>query len=318
MKIAVWMDPLHQIKPHKDSTLAMLDSAQQLGWSCFYFTLNDLFCREGRAFAQTYSIQINDVNQLNWCETAAIGECALADFDIILARQDPPFNMQYIYATYLLELAEKEGVLVANRPKSIRDANEKLFTLYFPQCCPKTIVSQNINRLKAFWDQHRDVIFKPLDGMGGTSVFHVDKTGQNLSVILEMLTQQQHVSIMAQVYIPEIKRSGDKRVILINGEPIPFGLARIPKAGETRGNLAAGGTGKVVEVTERDRWICAQIAPSLQAKGLYFVGIDIIGDYLTEINVTSPTCIREISESSGIDIARQYIEFLHHHINNRV
>lgn len=310
MKLAVLMDPIHTLKPYKDSTVAMLKRAQDFGWSCAYFTPIDLFCREGRAYTHVSSIQIKDETHSDWAETKPLGEQALSDFDIILMRKDPPFDMEYIYATYALELAEREGVLVANKPQSLRDANEKFFTLNFPQCCPTTLVSKDITRLRNFWQEHRNVIFKPLEGMGGSAVFHVDEAARNLSVILEVLTHGQKVSIMAQQYIPEISSLGDKRILLINGEPVPYALARIPAPGELRGNLAAGARGEVVAITERDRWLCAQIAPTLKARGLYFVGIDVIGDYLTEINVTSPTCIREITAKSELDIAGDYLRCL--------
>jgi len=310
MKLAVLMDPLHTIKPCKDSTVAMLASAQAMGWSCVYFTLNDLVCKQGHAYANVSAININNDTTTDWATTQILGERPLSEFDIILMRKDPPFDMEYIYATYALELAERDGVLVANRPQSLRDANEKFFTQHFPQCCPVTLTSRNIKHLRAFWEEHKQVIFKPLEGMGGRSVFHVDEDARNLSVILEVLTQDQRVSIMAQEYIPDISTSGDKRIILINGEPVPYALARIPLPGELRGNLAAGGHGSVVAITERDRWIAMQLAPVLREKGLYFVGIDVIGDYLTEINVTSPTCIREIAAETGLDIAGDYMRCL--------
>lgn len=310
MKLAVLMDPIHRLKPYKDSTVAMISSAQSLGWSCVYFTLEDLFCSEGRAFARVHDINIGDVHSTDWVKTRDLGEQALSHFDIILMRKDPPFDMEYIYATYALDLAERDGVLVANKPQSLRDANEKFFTLNFPQCCPATLVSRDINRLKSFWKKHQNVIFKPLEGMGGSAVFHVDDQGRNLSVILEVLTQSQTVTIMAQSYIPEISTAGDKRILVINGEPVPYALARIPAKGELRGNLAAGAKGEVVAITDRDRWICEQLAPTFKAKGLYFVGIDVIGNYLTEINVTSPTCVQEISAETGLDIAGDYLRSL--------
>ncbi|MBA2709384.1 MAG: glutathione synthase [Tatlockia sp.] len=311
MKLAVLMDPIHRLKAYKDSTVAMIKAAQDLGWSCSYFTHNDLYCQQGRAFAQVSTIRVvGDEEGPDWAEVKPQGEKALSEFDIILMRKDPPFDMEYIYATYALDLAVKEGVLVANNPQSLRTANEKFFTLNFPQCCPITLVSRDIKRLRAFWQEHQNVIFKPLEGMGGSSIFQVDKNGRNLSVILEVLTHNQTVSIMAQVYIPEIVKSGDKRILLINGEPVPYALARIPAKGELRGNLAAGARGEVVAITERDRWLCQQLTPSLKAMGLYFVGIDVIGDYLTEINVTSPTCIREITNETGLDIAGDYLRVL--------
>lgn len=307
MKLAVLMDPLHRLKPYKDTTVAMIAKAKSLGWSCVYFMQEDLFCSEGKAYAHVHDISIGDVHSTQWAETHDLGEKPLSDFDIILMRKDPPFDMEYIYSTYALDLAERDGVLVANKPQSLRDANEKFFTLNFPQCCPTTLVSKEISRLKAFWHQYKNVIFKPLEGMGGSSVFHVDEQGRNLSVILEVLTKGQNISIMAQRYIPEIASLGDKRILIVNGKPVPFALARIPAAGELRGNLAAGARGKVVPITARDQWLCEQIAPALMARGLYFVGIDVIGDYLTEINVTSPTCLREISDESGLDIAGDFL-----------
>lgn len=310
MKLGILMDPPHLLHAYKDSTVAMIESAQAMGWSCAYFTLNDLCCREGNAYANIAAIQVRDHLAVDWAEINPLGEHPLSTFDIIIMRKDPPFNLEYIYATYALELAEKAGVLVANKPQSLRDANEKFFTLNFPQCCPSTLVSRDIHRLRSFWKTHQQVIFKPLEGMGGRSVFHVDDKGQNLSVILETLTHGEQTMVMAQQYIPEIRTLGDKRILMINGEPVPMALARIPAEGELRGNLAAGATGKVVPLTERDYWICKEIGATLRAKGLYFVGIDVIGDYLTEINVTSPTCIREISQETGIDIAGDYLRCL--------
>lgn len=310
MKLAVLLDPLHQLKPYKDTSVGMIKSAKACGWSCVYFTQTDLFCNEGQAFARVHDITVGDEHASDWAKTKDLGEKPLSDFDIILMRKDPPFDMQYIYTTYALELAEKSGVLVANKPQSLRDANEKFFTLNFPQCCPTTLVSQDVKQLKSFWQTHQDVIFKPLEGMGGKSVFHVDQKGTNLSVILEVLTNGQTVPVMAQHYIPEIVKAGDKRILIINGKPVPYALARIPAKGELRGNLAAGAKGEVVAINDRDRWICEQIAPTLFAKGLYFVGIDVIGDYLTEINVTSPTCMREISAATNIDIAGDFLRGL--------
>jgi len=310
MKLAILMDPLNTLKPYKDSTVAMIKSAQVMGWSCSYFTPFDMFSADGKAYANVQDVTICDETLEDWAEVMPIGEKPLTEFDIILMRKDPPFNLEYIYATYALELAEREGVVVANKPQSLRDANEKFFTLNFPDCCPKTLVSRDIQRLRAFWKTYQNVIFKPLEGMGGRSVFHVDEVARNLSVILEELTHGQTTNIMAQQYIPEISTLGDKRILLINGEPVPYALARVPLQGELRGNLAAGAEGKVVAINDRDRWICLQIASTLKTKGLYFVGIDVIGDYLTEINITSPTCIQEITAETGLDIAGNYLRFL--------
>jgi glutathione synthase len=307
MKLAVLLDPVHQLKPYKDTSLAMIKRAQELGWSCVVFTQEDLFCKDGRAFAHVYELIIGDLHSKDWAKMTSLGKKPLGEFDIILMRKDPPFNTEYIYTTYFLDLAEQEGVLVANKPQSLRDANEKFFTLNFPQCCPKTLVSRNMKQLKSFWEKHRQVIFKPLEGMGGNSIFLVEEQGRNLAVILEVLTKNQTQTIIAQQYIPEIKTAGDKRILLINGQPIPYALARIPAEGDLRGNLAAGARGEVVPITARDRWLCEQIAPTLKAKGLYFVGIDVIGDYLTEINVTSPTCLREIQAETNLDIAGDFL-----------
>lgn len=310
MQLGILLDPIDQLKPYKDTTLAFLKRAQKLGWSCAVFTQYDLFCKEGRAFAQVYELSIGDLYSNDWAKITNLGERPLGSFDIILMRKDPPFNTEYIYTTYFLELAAREGVLVANNPQALRDANEKFFTLNFPQCCPTTLVSKNIKRLKAFWEEHKQVIFKPLEGMGGNSVFHVEEQGKNLAVILEVLTKNQTQTVIAQRYIHEIKMTGDKRILLINGQPIPYALARIPAEGDLRGNLAAGARGEVVPITTRDRWLCEQIAPTLKAKGLYFVGIDVIGDYLTEINVTSPTCLREIEAETNLDIAGDFLSCL--------
>ncbi len=309
-KLGVLMDALDTIKPYKDSTVAMILSAQKLGWQCYFFTQQEVFCEQGEAFAQVHSIQIKSKHEPDWVNTEPKGQMALKQFDIILMRKDPPFDMEYIYSTYALDLAQQAGVLVANHPQALRDANEKFYTLRFPQCCPNTLVSRDMDRLRAFWETHQNVIFKPLEGMGGKAVFQVDKVGKNLSVILETLTHGGKVSAMAQTYIPEITTQGDKRILLIDGEPVPYALARIPKEGELRGNLAKGATGKVVEITDRDRWICQQLAPEFKQKGLYFVGIDVIGDYLTEINVTSPTCIQEIEAETGMDIGGKLMKTL--------
>ncbi|MFY7697758.1 MAG: glutathione synthase [Legionella sp.] len=313
MQIAIMMDPLQALYPQKDSTIAMIDSAQSMGWFCSYFTQHDLFCEGGVAYADMTAIKLSPDYLLakgEWAKTTHLGMKPLNEFDIILMRKDPPFNLEYVVATYALELAERDGVLVANRPQSLRDANEKFFIQNFPQCCTNTLVSSNIEYLRAFWQQHKNVIFKPLDGMGGRSIFQVGEDGINLTVILETLTQHGCTTIMAQRYIPDITHVGDKRILIINGEPAPYALARIPAVGELRGNLAAGGLGKVVQLTERDYWICEQLSPVLREKGLYFVGIDVIGDFLTEINVTSPTCIREIQRETGLDIAGDYLRCL--------
>ncbi|MGB2246246.1 MAG: glutathione synthase [Alcanivorax sediminis] len=308
LKIGVVMDPIAKIKPWKDSTFAMMLEAQRRGWSLFYMEPGDLYVRDGRSFAATRAVTVTDNND-DWYRLADTVNQDLADFDIILMRQDPPFNTEYIYATYLLEKAEREGVLVVNRPGSVRDSNEKLFATDFPQCCTPTLVSSQAGLLRDFVREFDDTVMKPLDGMGGSNIFRVRKDSPNISVVIEVLTQHGKTPIMAQRYVPEIK-DGDKRILMINGEPVPYALARIPKEGELRGNLAAGGTGQGRELTDRDRWICEQVGPTLKRKGLYFVGLDVIGDYLTEINVTSPTCIRELDAIFDINIAGQLFDAL--------
>jgi glutathione synthase len=233
----------------------------------------------------------------------------LDELDIILMRKDPPVDMEYIYTTFLLERAAEHGALVVNNPAAIRNANEKLYTAWFPECGPPTRVSRDIQILKGFLAEQGDIVVKPLDGMGGTSVFRVQQDDPNLNVILETITDNGASSTMAQRYVPEIT-AGDKRILMINGEPFPHALARIPTGGETRGNLAAGGRGEGVDLSERDRWICAQVGPALREQGLLFVGLDVIGDYLTEINVTSPTCIRELDKLYSADIAGQLMDVI--------
>ena len=246
-------------------------------------------------------------NPQKWFELDAEIDCPLSDLDVILMRKDPPFDMEFVYSTYLLEQAESAGVLVVNKPQSLRDCNEKLFATLFPQCTPPTVVSRRADVLREFAAQHGDVILKPLDGMGGTSIFRHRAGDPNLSVILETLTVLGSQQIMAQAYLPAIK-DGDKRILMIDGEPVDYCLARIPAAGETRGNLAAGGRGEARPLSDKDRWIAAQVGPTLRAKGLLFVGLDVIGEHLTEINVTSPTCIREIDNAFGTNIGAMLMD----------
>ena len=308
LRVGVVMDPIAKIKPWKDSTFAMLLEAQRRGWSLLYMEPGDLYVRDGRTFATTRALSVTDNND-DWYRLADAVNHDLADLDIILMRQDPPFNAEYIYATYLLEKVEREGVLVVNRPGSVRDSNEKLFATDFPQCCAPTLVSSQSTLLRNFVQEFGDTVMKPLDGMGGSNIFRVRKDSPNISVVIEVLTQHGKTPIMAQRFVPEITE-GDKRILMINGEPVPYALARIPKEGELRGNLAAGGTGQGRELSDRDRWICDQVGPTLKRKGLYFVGLDVIGDYLTEINVTSPTCIRELDAIFDINIAGQLFDTL--------
>lgn len=306
IKLGVIMDPIHGIKFEKDSTLAMLFEAQKRQYQIHYMEQQDLFSQQGKTFASTRKLSVFQ-NPDKWFEFGSSQVLSLDQLDVVLMRKDPPFDMNFIYTTYLLDEAESSGCLIVNKPQSLRDCNEKIFASEFPQCCPDFLVSQNQARLKGFIAQHQDTVVKPLDGMGGQSIFRVKQDDPNTSVILETLTHNGQTPIMAQQFIPQIS-AGDKRILLINGKPVPFALARIPAKGELRGNLAAGGTGKVVPLTERDYWICEQVAPSLVAKGLIFVGIDVIGDYLTEINVTSPTCIREIDQASGLNISANLMD----------
>jgi glutathione synthase len=300
------MDPIAGIAFKKDSSLAMLLAAQARGWSLFYMEQQDLYQKASVARARTRPLQVFEDPQ-HWFELQAEQDIALSELDVILMRKDPPFDNEFVYSTYLLEQAEQAGVLVVNRAQSLRDCNEKLFATLFPQCTPPTLVSRRADILREFAAEQRDIILKPLDGMGGASIFRHREGDPNLSVILETLTAHGTQQIMAQGYLPAIK-DGDKRILMINGEPIPYCLARIPAAGETRGNLAAGGRGEARPLTERDRWIAAQVGPTLREKGLLFVGLDVIGDYLTEINVTSPTCIREIDNAFGTKIAEQLMQ----------
>lgn len=306
LKIGVVMDQISHIKIKKDSTFAMLLEAQKRHWSLYYMQQEDLFINNGTAYGQMSPLSVED-NPNSWFSLQPAQIQRLQELDVILMRKDPPFNQEYIYTTYILEHAEKAGTLIVNKPQSLRDANEKLFTTWFPECCPDTLVSRNVQQLRQFFVTHQDVIFKPLEAMGGHNVFLVRQGDPNLSVILESLTENGTKFIMAQRYIAEIVK-GDKRVLLINGEPVPYALSRVPAAGELRGNLVAGAQGIGVEITPRDRAICAKVGPVLRAKGLIFVGIDIIGDYLTEINVTSPTCIREIDACFSTNISAQLLD----------
>ena len=294
------MDPIEQIKINKDSSFAMLLEAQSRGYHIYYMEMQDLYLKNGRAHATMAPLKVQKDAE-NWYQLGQQMDTPMAELDVILMRKDPPFDTEYIYATYMLERAETEGVLIVNRPQSLRDANEKLFTAWFPEFIPETLVSRSPGKLRQFYVEHQDIILKPLDGMGGTSVFRVKPGDNNLNVIIETLTQYGSRYTVAQKYIPEIS-AGDKRILIVNGEPIPYCLARIPADGEHRGNLAAGGRGEARPLTENDRRIAESVGPVLKEKGLYFVGLDVIGDKLIEINVTSPTCIQEIENAYDINI----------------
>ncbi|UTW10552.1 glutathione synthase [Marinobacterium rhizophilum] len=306
IKVGIVMDPIESINFKKDSSLAMLWAAQQKGWELYYMEQQHLYSRDGQALADMAPLQVA-MDPDNWFTRGTYTTTPLADLDVILMRKDPPFNNEFVYSTYLLEQAEKQGTLVVNPSQRLRDFNEKLFATHFPQCCPPVLVTRRDDLLRKFHAEHGDVIFKPLDGMGGSQIFRIQPDGVNLGVIIETLTKYGTETIMAQKYIPEITQ-GDKRILMVDGEPVPYALARIPMAGETRGNLAAGGSGEGRELTERDRWICDQVGPALREQGLLFVGLDVIGDYLTEINVTSPTCIRELDSQFGLDIGMQLMD----------
>lgn len=300
-RLAIVMDPIEQIKPWKDSTFAMMLEAQRRGWRIFYMGLNDLYMENSVSYANYETVDVTDDHK-DWFSVSGSGCCRLDEFDAIFMRKDPPFDLEYIYCTYLLEQAEENGVLVVNKPSSLRDCNEKLYTRAFPECCVAFRISRDPQRLLEFINQHKDVIIKPLDGMGGKSVFRVQAGDTNTNVILETVTRLGASQTMAQRYIPEIS-AGDKRILLINGNPVPYALARLPARGENRGNIAAGASTRGQPLSERDRWLCAQIGPKLRDKGLIFVGLDVIGDYVTEINVTSPTCIRELDREFNLNIS---------------
>lgn len=308
IKLGVVMDPIEAIKPAKDTTLAMLLAAQARGWTLHYMEQSDLYLRDGEPRARWRQLTVWD-RPAGWFQLGAESDEPLSTLDVVLMRKDPPFDMEYIYTTYILERAEEAGVLVVNHPRALRDANEKAYTAWFPQCCPPTLFTRSMSRIRAFLAEHERIVVKPLDGMGGERVFVLSAGDPNLSVVLETLTERGRRLTVAQKYLAEI-RDGDKRILLIDGEPLPYALARLPAPGESRGNLAAGGHGVGVPLTERDRWICAQLAPALRDRGLLFVGVDVIGEYLTEINVTSPTCVRELDRLYGLDIAGEIMNVL--------
>ncbi|AWK41074.1 glutathione synthase [Photorhabdus laumondii subsp. laumondii] len=300
IKLGIVMDPISSINIKKDTSFAMLLEAQRRSWELHYMEMSDLYLHQGEARARTRLLQVENHPQ-QWYQFDREQDLALETLDVILMRKDPPFDTEYIYATYILERAEEKGTLIVNKPQSLRDCNEKLFTAWFPELTPDTLVTRNAAHLREFHQKHGDVIFKPLDGMGGASIFRLKKDDPNVGVIIETLTEHGNRFCMAQNFLPAIKE-GDKRVLIVDGEPVPYCLARIPAQGETRGNLAAGGRGEARPLSESDWAIARAVAPTLQEKGLIFVGLDIIGDKLTEINVTSPTCAREI-EAAFPDIS---------------
>ena len=306
VQIGVVMDPIESISFKKDSTLAMLLAAQRRDWNLHYMRLGDLFVRDGESRAHMRGLHVANDPQ-RWFELDAPRTRALGELDVILMRKDPPFDMEFVYTTYILERAEAAGTLVVNKPQSLRDANEKMYTAWFAPCCPPTLVTRSHSLLHEFIAEHEDIIVKPLDGMGGMSIFRVKAGEPNTNVIFETLTGNGDRFAMAQRYVPEIV-DGDKRVLLIEGEPMPYALARVPAEGDARGNLAAGARAVPFEIGERERRIARRVGPVAREKGLIFVGLDVIGDYLTEVNVTSPTCIREIEAACDIDIAGRLMD----------
>ncbi len=306
--LAVLMDAIAAINIKKDSTFAMLLEAQRRGWQLHYMTQGDLAIRDGAPWARLAALRVRD-DPADWYTLAAPAWTDLRTLDLVLARKDPPVDAQFLYDTHVLQLAHDAGVLVANHPQGLRDANEKLFTLHFPQCIAPTLVAREVSEIRRFVAEHDKVVLKPLDGMGGRSIFLTRHGDPNLNVILETLTANGHAFAVAQKFIPEIG-AGDKRILMIDGEPVEFALARIPQGDDFRGNLAAGGKGVGIPLGERDRWIAAQVGPELRRRGMLFVGLDVIGDWLTEVNVTSPTCIRELDAQFGLNIAGRLFDCL--------
>ncbi|MEO2047324.1 MAG: glutathione synthase [Pirellulales bacterium] len=306
-KLAVIMDPIESIKPHKDSSLAMLLESQNRGCQIYYGQLDDIWLRDGEAFGRLTKLQVADEEE-NWFELGDVAVTALGDMDVILMRKDPPFDMEYIVATYVLERAEDQGAVVVNRPQGLRDANEKAFMAWFPNCAPPTLITRSLEEMRSFMNEHGKVVVKPLDVMGGRSVFVTDANDGNHNVILETITHWGTRYVMVQKYLAEIASSGDRRIILIDGQPIPRALARIPSPGDHRGNMDVGARTEIQPLTDRETWICQQIGPVLREKGLLFTGIDVIGGFMTELNVTSPTGIRELERAADVQIAKQMFD----------
>ncbi|HXW10963.1 MAG TPA: glutathione synthase [Steroidobacteraceae bacterium] len=302
LRIAVVMDPIEHIKPRKDTTLAMLLAAQQRGWELHYLELDDIWLRDGVAMGRAHPISVRE-HESEWFTRGEPVVTRLGEFAAILMRKDPPFDTEYIYSTYILERAEMQGALVVNRPQGLRDMNEKVYTAWFPQCCAPTLITRDMTDMHAFLREHGRAVCKPLYGMGGRSIFVVDLGDKNANVVFETLTEYGTRYAIVQRYIPDIVTTGDSRVILVDGEPAPYALARIPTEADNRGNLAAGAKGVGRPLDERDRWLAGQIGPVLRERGMLFVGLDVIGGYVTEINVTSPTGVRELGQQFGIDIA---------------
>ncbi len=305
--LAVVMDPIEEIKYAKDTSLAMLLAAQKRGYELHYLTQHDLYLRDGVARGRARPLTV-EANPGRWFELGAVQDVALGDMDVILMRKDPPFDMEFIYTTYILERAELAGAMVVNRPAGLRDMNEKVYTAWFPEYCARTLVTRDMQSMAAFAAEHGRVVVKPLHGMGGRSIFVVDQGDKNLNVVFETLTEYGSRFAIVQRYLPQIVETGDSRVLVIDGQPAPFALARIPSASDNRGNLAAGATGVARPLNDRDRQIVAGIGPKLAERGMLFVGLDVIGGCVTEINVTSPTGVREIDKQCGTDLAGLFID----------
>jgi glutathione synthase len=312
IKLGIVMDPISQVKVAKDSSMAMMLEAQKRGYELYYMEMKDLYLDQGQCRATTHRVKVFDDSE-HWYELSNAQDIAVSELDAVLMRKDPPFDTEFIYATYLLERAEVEGTLIVNKPQSLRDCNEKLFTAWFSEFTPKTLVTRSSDKIREFHSKQQDVIIKPLDGMGGASIFRIKENDVNVGVIIETLTNHGEQYAMVQEFMPEIV-DGDKRILIVNGEPMPYCLARIPAQGETRGNLAAGGRGVARPLSVSDKAIADAIAPELKKRGLYFVGLDVIGDKVTEINVTSPTCIREIEAAYPINISGKLMDAIEDNI----
>jgi glutathione synthase len=301
------MDPIGTIKPAKDTTLGILLAAQKRGFELFYAEQKDLSLRDGVAFGRLAPLNVS-ADPAAWFALGETQDAKLGEFDVILMRKDPPFDTEYIYTTYILERAEIQGALVFNRPQGLRDMNEKVYTAWFPECCAPTLITRDMQDMSAFLREHGKVVCKPLDGMGGKSIFVLEQGDKNRNVVLETLTGYGTRYAIVQRYLPEIVTAGDCRIILVDGEPVPFALQRMPSDEDNRGNLAAGARAESRPLNERDRWLCAQIGPKLRDAGMIFVGLDVIGEYVTEINVTSPTGLRELDKKHGLDIGGTLVD----------
>jgi len=319
IELAVIMDPIQNINLQTDSTIALILEGQRRNWIIQYIQADDCFMQNGIVWAKMQTIKLNIKKAIITIELSdkitikPLHECSFS-----FLRKDPPFDLSYLYLSYLLEHAEKQDHLIVNKPSSVRDANEKIFASYFPQCCPATLISSQATIIKDFLNEHKQVIFKPLDSMGGHLIFLLEKGDRNINVVIETLTHKGHRPLMVQQFIPDIQSTGDKRILLIDGIPYPYALSRIPDKEDIRGNLAAGGKGIAAHLTPKEEWICKQIGPTLKAKGLFFVGIDVIGGYLTEINVTSPTGIRQIDALFNINTSAAILDSLLEKYNQKI